>query len=128
MAAEPFGRLVRVIGWRRGVTGAAAQLLVVSHHIMKALIILSLTCAVMSLLAVFGFSAMTVVPSSGAESGRLHMTAVAAAFVAVWLGLAFWVRARQRAGLQFIPPQWLRRLLVCVSVVYLFGVFFLVIG
>jgi biotin transporter BioY len=56
------------------------------------------------------------------------MMLVAGGFLVAWLGLAFWVRARQRAASQSPPPLWLRRLLVCVSVVYLLGVFVLVIG
>jgi Na+-transporting NADH:ubiquinone oxidoreductase subunit NqrD len=95
---------------------------------MRTLFIMSLVCALMSLLAIFGLSVMTVVPKPGAESFRgLMMLAVGGFFVA-WLGLAFWVRARQHAASQSSPPPWLRRLLVCVSVVYLLGVFFLVIG
>jgi hypothetical protein len=95
---------------------------------MRTLFIMSLVCAVMSLLAIFSLSAMTVVPRLGAESVRAQMMLVAAGFLVAWLGLAFWVRARQRAASQSSPPPWLRRLLVCVSVVYLLGVFFLVIG
>jgi hypothetical protein len=95
---------------------------------MRTLFIMSLVCAVMSLLAIFGLSAMTVVPRTGAETARAQMMLVAGVFLVAWLGLAFWVRARQRAASQSLPPLWLRRLLVCVSVVYLLGAFFLVIG
>ena len=93
---------------------------------MRTLFVMSLICAVMSLLAVLGFSAMTFVP--GAESTRVLMMAVAGFFAVAWLGVAFWARPRQRVAAQSLPPLWLRRLLVCVSVVYLLGVFFLVIG
>ena len=95
---------------------------------MRALFIMSVVCALMSLLAILGFSVMTVVPRPGAESWRSQMMFVAGIFVVAWLCLAFWVRARQRATSQPLPPQWLRRLLVCISVVYSLGVFFLVIG
>ena len=95
---------------------------------MRTLFIMSLACALMSLLAIFGLSAMTVVPRPGTESARAQMMLVAGGFLVAWLGLAFWVRARQRAASQSPPPLWLKRLLVCVSVVYLLGVFSLVIG
>jgi hypothetical protein len=95
---------------------------------MKTLFVMSLVCALMSLLAVFGISAMTVVPRPGAESARAQMMLAAGAFAVAWLCLAFWVRARRRAASQSPPPQWLMRLLIGVSVVYLLGVFFLVGG
>ena len=95
---------------------------------MKTLFVMSLVCALMSFLAVFGFSAMTVVPRPGAESARALMMLVAGVFVVVWLCLAIWARARQRAASQSSPPQWLTRLLIGVSVVYCLGIFFLVVG
>jgi drug/metabolite transporter (DMT)-like permease len=75
------------------------------------------------LLAVFGLSAMTIVPGLGDEMSRGQMRLVAWAFAVAWLCLAFWARARQRAAAQPPPPQWLRRLWAGLGVVYLFGGF-----
>ena len=82
----------------------------------------------MSLLAVLGSSAMTIVPRPGAESARDQMMLVAGAFFVAWLCVAFWVRMRQRAASQPVLPHWLRWLLMFVGVVYLLAVFLLVIG
>lgn len=82
----------------------------------------------MSLLAVLGSSAMTIVPRPGPESARDQMMLVAGAFFVAWLCVAFWVRMRQRAASQSVPPHWLRWLLMFVGVVYLLAVFLLVIG
>jgi hypothetical protein len=95
---------------------------------MNTLFVMSLVDALMSLLAVFGVSAMTVVPRSGAESTRVQMMLAAGIFGVAWVCLAFWARVRRRAASQSLPPQWLRRLLVSVSVVYLLGVLFLAIA
>jgi hypothetical protein len=91
---------------------------------MRALFIMPLICALMSLLAIFGFSAMTIVPRSGAESFRGHMIFAAGAFCVAWLCLAFWLRARSQASL----PRWFRRLLVVVSIFYVLAVIVFVIG
>jgi hypothetical protein len=93
---------------------------------MKSLYIMALVCALMSLLAIFGLSAMTVVPGPGTESFRGQM--IFAAFFVAWFYLAFWLRKRQRAASQSAMPQWLRRLLIFVGVVYLATVFSLVFG
>jgi hypothetical protein len=95
---------------------------------MRMLFVMALACALMSLLAVFCFSAMTIVPSSGAESSRAHMMIAAGGFLVAWLCLAVWANARLRATSSSIPPQWLRRVLIVVEFVYVFGVFILVIG
>ena len=92
---------------------------------MKALFITSLICVLMSLLAIFGFSAMTIVPSPGAESWRSQMMLVAGAIFVGWLCLAFWARPRQRTA---SPPQWLSRSLVVVGVIYVLGVLLFVVG
>lgn len=79
----------------------------------------------MSLLAIFGLSAMTIVPRPGAESFRGHMIFAAGAIFIVWLWLAFWVRVRQR---QASLPQWFSRLFVVVSIIYVLAVFVFVMG
>jgi len=95
---------------------------------MRSLFVISLTCALVSLLAVFCLSAVSIVPHRGSEIFSAHLMLVAGAFTVAWLCLAFWVRVRQRAATQPRPPQWLRRLMVGVGVVYLLSVFLLVIG
>jgi hypothetical protein len=92
---------------------------------MRALFIMPLICALMSLLAIFGLSVMTIVPRSGAESFRGHMIFAAGAFCVAWLCLAFWLRARQR---QASLPQWASRFLVVVSIFYVLAVIVFVIG
>ena len=95
---------------------------------MRKLFVISLACALMSLLAAFCLSAMTIVARPGGEASRLQMMLAAGAFIVAWLCLAFWAQARQRAGTQALPPQWLRHLLIGVGVVYLLSVFLLVVG
>jgi predicted membrane channel-forming protein YqfA (hemolysin III family) len=95
---------------------------------MKTLFTLSLACALASLLAIIGFSAMTVVPRGDAEGFRSLMLFLAGGFCVGWLGLAFWTRTQQRATSRTPPPQWLIRLLVFVGVVYLLGIVALVAG
>ncbi|MGD0410550.1 MAG: hypothetical protein ABSC18_02510 [Verrucomicrobiota bacterium] len=95
---------------------------------MKTLFVMSLVCALMSLLAIFGFSAMSIVPGSATEIFRTQVMIFAGVFAVAWLCLAFWVQTRQRAPSRPLPPPWLRQLLVCASVVYLFSVFYLVMG
>jgi predicted Kef-type K+ transport protein len=82
----------------------------------------------MSLVAIIGVSAMTIVPGRGAETFRFGMMFILGAFFAGWLVLALWARSRLRAAPESLPPQWLRRLLVFVSIVYLLGSFFFVLG
>ena len=79
----------------------------------------------MSVVAILGLSAMTVVPHSGAESWRSQMMFVAGVFFVGWLCLTFWARPRERA---VSPPHWLRGLLVLVGVVYMLGVLLFVVG
>ena len=95
---------------------------------MRTLFVMSLVCALMSLLAIFGFSAMSIVPGSATESVLPQMMIIAGAFAVAWLCLAFWVRARQLAVSRPPPPPWLRQVLVCAGVVYLLGVLCLAIG
>jgi len=103
---------------------AAAQLFSLGVVTMRALFIIPLICALMSLLAIFGLSAMTIVPSPEAESSQRHMIFAAGAFCVAWLCLAFWLRARSQVSL----PRWFRRLLVVVSIFYVLAVIVFVIG
>ena len=95
---------------------------------MKPLFIMSFICTVMSLLAIFGLSVTTFVPGPDVERARTLMISVAGVFFLAWLGVAFWARPRQAAAARSLPPQWLRHLLVGVSIVYLLAVFVFVIG
>jgi hypothetical protein len=95
---------------------------------MKSLFIISLLCSAQSLLALFWFSAVTIVPRPGVESYRAQMMLVAGAFAIAWLGLAFWARRRRSPATKSLPPQWLRRSLSAIGVVYLLVVFFCVFG
>jgi hypothetical protein len=79
----------------------------------------------MSLIAILGISAMTVVPGSGAESWRSQMILVAGIFFIGWLCLTFWARPRERV---VSPPQWLRGLFVLAGVIYMLGILFFVIA
>jgi hypothetical protein len=94
---------------------------------MRAIFVLSSACALMSLFAFFGLSAMSVVPGSPADRHLpITMLAIAVIFV-VWLCVGFWALARYRAE-QPLPPRWLRGLLLGLSILYLLGVFFLLIA
>jgi drug/metabolite transporter (DMT)-like permease len=95
---------------------------------MRTVFVISLACALMSLLAILGLSAMTIVPGPGAQSDRARMMLFAGSFMLAWICLAFWVRARRRAAAQPPPPQWLRRLLAGLGVAYLLGGLVLLIG
>lgn len=86
---------------------------------------MSLICAVMSLLAIFGLAVTTFVPTPDAEKERRLLMSIAGVFFFVWVGIALWVRPR---AAQPSPPPWLARSLVGFSVVYLLAVFVFVIG
>jgi uncharacterized membrane protein YhdT len=90
---------------------------------MKTLFIISLICALMSLVAIVASSAITFAP--GAESERNLMMFVAAAFLVGWIWLAFWVRRRQRTA---TLPHWITRSLVFAGVVYMLGILLFVVG
>lgn len=92
---------------------------------MRPLFTMSLVCAVMSLLAIFGLSVTTYVPTPDAETERTLLMSIAGVFFFVWLGIAWWVRPRVA---QSSPPRWLARSLVGFSIVYLLAVFVFVIG
>ena len=90
---------------------------------MKPLFIMSLVCAVASLLVLFGTSVMSYVPGSDAERvGGLAVVVAGIAFVA-WLGVAWWARSRREAAASS-PARWL----IGISVVYVLAAFALVIG
>jgi len=95
---------------------------------MRMLFIMLLVCVLMSLLAIFGVSAITLIPQPHAEIFRFWMMIVAGIFFVGWSALAFWAWLRWHAAQQPLPPQWFRRLLIFASVVYLFGVFIFVLG
>jgi hypothetical protein len=82
----------------------------------------------MSLLAIIGLSAMTVVPGPGAENFREHWMLAAGALTIAWGGVAFWAQVRSRSVVQQPLPRWIGRLAVCIGVVYMAGVLFFVIG
>jgi hypothetical protein len=95
---------------------------------MKATFAMSLVSALLSLLAVLGLSAMTIVPGAGAESFRATTMIVVGVFFVAWLSVAFWARPRQRTESGAIIPRWLSRLLVVVSAVYSFLIILFVLG
>ena len=95
---------------------------------MKVLIATSLLCAIASLLVIIVFSTIPMVSGPGAEIIPLQIELFAGVCGVAWLVTAFWVRGRQRSITKTLPPQWLIRLLISVSVVYLLGVFSLIIG
>lgn len=71
---------------------------------------------------------MTVIPDPEAESTVNQMMLIAGAFMVAWLCLAFWLHSRIRVASASSLPRWPSRLLVCVGIVYLLGIFFCVIG
>jgi hypothetical protein len=95
---------------------------------VKPLVAVSLGCALVSLLAIIGLSAMTVVPGPGEEDFREHWMLAAGALAVAWSGVAFWARARSRSVAKPPLPRWIGRLAVCIGVVYIAGVLFFVIG
>jgi hypothetical protein len=95
---------------------------------MRALFITSLLCGIMSLLALVAVSAMTVVPSPGAEHSRSILMTIAGVFVLGWFGLSIWVRRRTSGVSQPLPPLWLTHSLICVGLVYLCAIIVFVVG
>lgn len=96
---------------------------------MRTIFITALVCSVASLVGVLGLSAITIVPSTGAESWRWTTMATAAAFLAGWLGVAIWARRRMRlvAGVP-TPPSWLVPTVVAVGAVYVLAVLLFTVG
>jgi len=95
---------------------------------MKAIFIMALVCVLMSVLALIGVSAMTIVPGPGAESFRDRISLAAGVSLIVWLGVALWAGVRQGAVTESSPPRWVRRLLLVFSIVYLLGSFTFFLG
>lgn len=92
---------------------------------MKSLFVTSLSSAILSLLAILTLSAMTVVPTPGAESWRTRMMLLVLAFFIGWLCVAVWARPGRQAVL---PPKWLRRALVVLGATYSLWILFAVVG
>ncbi|HEV2329948.1 MAG TPA: hypothetical protein VGY56_14295 [Verrucomicrobiae bacterium] len=90
---------------------------------MNAAFITCLVCALMSIVAILGASAMDVVP--GAESWRDIAMLASIAFFLVWIALAFWLRPRPN---QARWPRWARTLVISAGIVYVLGVLLPVIG
>jgi predicted membrane channel-forming protein YqfA (hemolysin III family) len=95
---------------------------------VKTLFVVSLVCALTSLLAVVGVFAMTIVPGPGAANDRGWMMLVAGGFAVVWLSLAFWARPRRCAASQSPAPGWLIGLLVCAGISYSLGMVLFFLG
>jgi hypothetical protein len=95
---------------------------------MKTLFLMSLVCALASLLAIFGVSAMTIVPGPRVELERSRMLVGLGIFLAGWLVVAFWTRTRSRKIPPSVPHLPLEKILVCVSIVYVLAICFLVLG
>jgi hypothetical protein len=90
---------------------------------MKTGFAMSLVSAALSLAAVLGFSAISIVPRPGAETYRTAAMGVSSMFFLAWLVVAFWARTRQRAEAAPVP-RWLRGFLLVVSAVYSLGLIF----
>ena len=90
---------------------------------MKAAFITSLASALMSLIAILGLSAITIVPRE--ESWRGRMMLVSGVLFLVWISLALWLRPRPSL---VSLPRWGRGLLVLAGAAYILGVLLFVIG
>jgi hypothetical protein len=95
---------------------------------MRPVIAISLISAFFSLAAAIGFSAMTVVPRSGAEKVRTIEMAIATSFFFGWLVLALWARTRQRMEASAPVPGWLRGALLVIGALYSLGIILGVLG
>jgi hypothetical protein len=92
---------------------------------MKSLFVTSMFCAVASLLAIVGLSAVTIVPGPGAEGERTKIMITAGAFFIGWLAFGNWIHRNQR---RIVWPPWLSRMLVAVGILYCVGVLLLTLG
>ncbi len=83
---------------------------------MKTVLSMSIACAVASLLGLLGVSAISVAP--GLEARRWAMMLATGVFLAAWLRLAFWARARLKASVgPAVPSARLRTAVVVGGVV-----------
>jgi len=94
---------------------------------MKTLFTLSLVSALLSLLALLAWSAMTIVPRPGAESFRTTTMLAIGGFLVVWVSVALTTRPRQTRNSHRLPI-WLGRLLIAANVVYSLVIILFVIG
>jgi len=96
---------------------------------MKAILITASACSVASVIGVVGLSAMSIVPSSGAESWQWRIMLAAAAFLAGWLGLAIWARRQMRLSIGAAAlPSWLARTVVVAGAFYVLVVLLFTFG
>jgi hypothetical protein len=96
---------------------------------MRAICITASVCSVASLVAAVGLSAMSIVPSPGAEAWRWRTILAAVTFLVGWLGLAIWARRKMRLSVGAATlPTWLGRTLVAVGVVYVLLVLLFTVG
>jgi hypothetical protein len=89
---------------------------------MRAVFIMSLISAFLSLAAAAGFSAMTVVPRPDADRSRTIEVTISASFFFGWLVLALWARTRQRMEASAPVPGWLRVSLLVGNGLYSAGI------
>jgi hypothetical protein len=96
---------------------------------MRAIFITASVCSVASLVAAMGLSAMSIVPSPGAEAWRWRMILAAAAFLVGWLGVAIWARRQMRLSVgASMLPTWFGRTLVAAGVAYVLLVLLFTVG
>jgi hypothetical protein len=101
----------------------------VNRRTMKAIFVTASICSVASLVGVVGLSAMSIVPSPGAESWRWRMMLAAAAFLVGWLGLAIWARRLMRPSVGTAAlPSWLARTIVVAGAFYVLVVLLFTVG
>ncbi len=95
------------------------------NHIMKALYLLPLSCALASLLALTAASSISIVPHSTADHFRGWMILIIGLFLVAWTWLAFQMRLRQQRA---SVPRYYRRVLLAVSGFYLLAILALIFG
>jgi hypothetical protein len=101
----------------------------VKRRAMKAIFITASVCSVASLVGVVGLSAMSIVPSAGAEAWRWRMMLAVAAFLIAWLGLAIWARRQMRPSAGAVAlPSWLGRGVVIAGALYVLVVLLFTVG
>jgi hypothetical protein len=95
---------------------------------MKAIFVTSLVCVVISLVALFCVSAITVMPTSRTEHFRGLTLLLVSAFLLVWASLSYWAWIRSRASSRPLPPQWFRKSLIFAGVAYVLAILILAVG